>query len=166
MEASCMIHDIILQPGQLCYLCFPKGLDGAENADLRSAALAAGWKRAERIPYDPLRDWKQKRDAAQAGGKKYDEEKPRMALLDPYAMEELSKVLTFGAQKYSAWNWAEGIHYSRLIGAALRHIFAFLRREDTDPESGLPHLAHALCCLMFCLSMTKRRPDLDDRGPV
>lgn len=110
-------------------------------------------------------DWSKKRDAAQAGGLKYDEEKPRMALLDPYAMEELSKVLTFGAQKYSAWNWTEGIHTSRLLSACLRHVFAHLRGEDADPESGLPHLAHAMCCLMFALSMGKRHPELDDRGP-
>lgn len=99
-------------------------------------------------------------------GMKYDEGKPMMALLDPYAMEQLSLVLTFGAKKYDAWNWSKGIHYSRLISAALRHTFAFLRGEDTDPESGLPHLAHALCCLMFCLSMTKRHPELDDRDPA
>lgn len=113
-------------------------------------------------PLDPLAVWEERREA----GLKFDDGKPAMALLDPYAMEQLSRVLSFGAKKYESWNWAGGIAYSRLISAALRHIFAFLRREDTDPESGLPHLAHALCCLMFCLSMTQRRPDLDDRGPA
>ena len=111
---------------------------------------------------DPLVKWEKAREE----GLKFDTGKPEMSLLDPYAMEQLSEVLSFGAQKYDAWNWSKGISYSRLLSAALRHIFAFLRREDTDPESGLPHLAHALCCLMFCLSMTKRRPDLDDRGPA
>ena len=113
----------------------------------------------------PLKAWEEAREKAQAGGKKYDEEKPRMALLDGYAMEELAKVLTFGAQKYSAWNWAEGIATSRLLSACLRHVFAHLRGEDADPESGLPHLAHAMSCLMFALSMAKRHPELDDRGP-
>ena len=114
---------------------------------------------------EELGAWERAREKAQAGGKKYDEEKPRMALLDGYAMEELAKVLTFGAQKYSAWNWAEGIATSRLLSACLRHVFAHLRGEDADPESGLPHLAHAMCCLMFALSMAKRHPELDDRGP-
>jgi hypothetical protein len=109
--------------------------------------------------------WERARLAEQSG-RKDDDSKPMMALLDPYAMEQLSLVLTFGAKKYASWNWAGGITYSRLLSAALRHIFAFLKREEVDPESGLPHLAHALCCLMFCLSMTKRRPDLDDRGPA
>lgn len=97
------------------------------------------------------------------GALKFDNGKPRMDLLDPYATEQLALVLTFGAQKYAAWNWTKGLAFSRLIGAALRHIFAFMRGEDLDPESGLPHLAHAQCCLMFLLSMTQRHPELDDR---
>lgn len=98
-----------------------------------------------------------------AGAMKFDAEKPRMELLDPYAMEQLALVLTFGAQKYEPWNWAKGLAFSRLIGAALRHLFAFAKGEDLDPESGLSHLAHAMCCLMFLISMTKRHPELDDR---
>jgi hypothetical protein len=97
------------------------------------------------------------------GAVKHDADKPRMDLLDPYSMEQLSRVLTFGSHKYAAWNWTKGLAYSRLTAAALRHLFAFMRGEDEDPESGLPHLAHALCCVMFLLSMTKRHPELDDR---
>lgn len=98
------------------------------------------------------------------GAMKFDAEKPRMELLDPYAMEQLALVLTFGAhQKYEPWNWTKGLAFSRLIGAALRHLFAFAKGEDLDPESGLSHLAHAMCCLMFLISMTKRHPELDDR---
>lgn len=96
-------------------------------------------------------------------GTKFDSDKPCMELLDPYAMEQLAKVLTFGAKKYAAWNWAKGLSYSRLAGAALRHIFAYMRGEDLDPESGLPHTAHALCCLMFLVSMPQRHPEMDDR---
>ena len=35
--------------------------------------------------------------------------------------------------------------------------------EDHDQETGLPHAAHAICCLMFLLWMMQHRPDLDDR---
>lgn len=94
---------------------------------------------------------------------KHDHDKPRMDLLDPYAVEQLALVLGFGAKKYSAWNWTRGFQYSRLVGAALRHIFAFMRGEDLDSESGLSHLAHAMCCLMFLLSLTKRHPEFDNR---
>lgn len=97
-------------------------------------------------------------------GLKYDSGKPRMELLPTIALEEVAKVLTFGANKYGAWNWAGGIVYSRLIGAALRHIFAWIRGENLDPESGLSHLAHAACCILMIIHFIKAdRAQLDDR---
>lgn len=96
------------------------------------------------------------------GGLKFDADKPRMDLLDPYAMEQLSRVLGFGATKYAAHNWRKGLAKSRLIGAALRHLFAYLGGQDADPETGLSHVAHAMCCCMFLLGL-EHRPELDDR---
>ena len=96
-------------------------------------------------------------------GDKFDQAKPRMDLLDRAALEAIATVLTFGAQKYSAHNWRQGFVYSRLTAAALRHIHAFNDGEDLDPESGLPHIAHAGCCIMFLLNMVLTRPDMDDR---
>jgi hypothetical protein len=96
-------------------------------------------------------------------GLKADSEKPPVELLDPYALEQIALVLAFGAKKYSAHNWRGGIRYTRLIGAAIRHSFAILTGEDTDPESGLPHAAHLGCCAMFLIWMMKNRKDLDDR---
>lgn len=98
-----------------------------------------------------------------AGGMKNDAEKPRMDLLCPFAIEELAKVLTFGSQKYSAWNWSKGISTTRLIAAALRHLFAYARGEDTDPETGLSHVAHAMCCCMFIVGMPHYISGQDDR---
>jgi hypothetical protein len=98
-----------------------------------------------------------------AKGMKFDTDKPRMDLLDANALEGLAKVLTFGAQKYAANNWRNGIEYSRLTAAILRHLMAIQRGEDIDPESGLPHVDHLGCCWMFLSNLTKTRPDLDDR---
>jgi hypothetical protein len=103
------------------------------------------------------------KESMEATGVKHDQEKPRVDLLDPLALEGLSAVLTFGAKKYAAHNWRGGIAYSRLLGAALRHLFAILRGEDVDQESGLPHIDHLGCCWMFLSNMMKTRPDLDDR---
>lgn len=97
------------------------------------------------------------------GGIKFDNGKPPMSLLDRHAMEEIANVLAFGAQKYAAHNWRKGIAYSRLLDAAMRHLFAFADGEDNDPESGLSHVAHAGCCIVFLLGMTNARPDMDDR---
>jgi len=94
---------------------------------------------------------------------KRDENKPRMDLLDPQWLEGVANVLRFGANKYSDHNWRGGFNWGRLIGAALRHLFAILRGEDDDPESGLPHVDHLGCCVMFLSWHMKNKPELDDR---
>ena len=95
-------------------------------------------------------------------GVKFDFDKARMDLLDPYAIEQLSHVLKYGAKKYAAHNWRKGIVKGRLIAAALRHLFAYLGGQDKDDETGLSHVAHAMCCCMFLLGL-EHRTDLDDR---
>lgn len=97
-------------------------------------------------------------------GVKADGDKNRLDLLDVEWMEEVGQVLTFGARKYDAHNWRKGMQFSRLIAACMRHLFAFARGENNDPETGMSHLAHASCCLMFLWSHAKyRKADLDDR---
>lgn len=94
---------------------------------------------------------------------KYDENKPPMALLPPEAMIEVSKVLAFGAEKYGPDNWRKGMRWRRLVGASLRHTFAWLSGKDTDEESGLSHLAHAACCLLFLITYQTGSIGDDDR---
>lgn len=102
-------------------------------------------------------------EAAIQTGVKYDGTKPRIDLVDAEFLEGLGEVLGFGAQKYAAHNWRGGIHYSRLIAAAYRHLGAINKGEDLDPESGLPHTAHLGCCIQFLHWMMKHRTDMDDR---
>lgn len=108
-----------------------------------------------------IKDWNNKPVAPV--GLKYDNEKPPMALLDPEFLEGVARVLGFGANKYAADNWRNGISYRRLISAAYRHLGAINKGEDVDPESKLPHSYHLGCCVMFLASMMNTRPDLDDR---
>lgn len=89
-------------------------------------------------------------------GKKFDTEKVMLQLLPLDALEEVGKVLTFGAAKYGERNWESGIKYGRLFGAALRHLFSWFRGEDRDPETGLSGLAHAACCILFLLAYVIR----------
>ena len=87
-------------------------------------------------------------------GIKYDSKKPKMHLLPPKAIVEVAKVLTFGAQKYGAENWKELEDLqNRYTAGALRHIFAHMDGEQLDAETGLSHMAHALCCLLFKLEI-------------
>lgn len=83
-------------------------------------------------------------------GQKYDSDKPAMDLIPPYMEEEVGMVLAFGAQKYAPDNWRKVTPLrSRYLAAAQRHINALKKGEQMDPESGLHHAAHAVCCLMF-----------------
>lgn len=96
-------------------------------------------------------------------GLKYDQEKSPLSLISRRWLTGVADVMGFGAKKYAAHNWRGGIERSRLISAALRHILAYNEGEDTDPETGLSHLDHASCCLMFARELHETRPDLDDR---
>jgi len=94
---------------------------------------------------------------------KHDHGKPDYSLIPTEALDEIAAVWTFGEKKYAAFNWANGFEWRRPLAAALRHIYAFLRGEDNDPESGLSHLAHAVCCLMMVLTFAKTKTGEDNR---
>jgi hypothetical protein len=97
---------------------------------------------------------------------KFDGAKLPVNLLSSEALNQTAAVLKFGADKYHAHNWRDGFAWSRPLAAAMRHIMAFNDGEDKDPESGLSHLAHAACCIMFLLEFEKTHPHLDDRYKV
>jgi len=89
--------------------------------------------------------------------KKYDGGKADLAILPGPSLEATAEVLMFGEEKYSRHNWrAPDFDFDRYVAAALRHIFAWNEGEDTDPETGLSHLAHASGCLMFLLWHERR----------
>ena len=103
-------------------------------------------------------------DTIQLGGAlKFDQDKLPLHLLSTEALNQTAAVLAFGANKYAEHNWRKGFAWSRPLAAAMRHITAFNAGEDKDPESGLSHLAHAACCIMFLLEFEKTHPELDDR---
>jgi hypothetical protein len=89
-------------------------------------------------------------------GKKNDSGKLRMDLIPPEVEEALAEVLTHGAKKYDDRNWEKGIKYSRVYAALRRHLLAWMMGEEIDEEWGLPHLAHAYCCLTFLLTYELR----------
>lgn len=98
-----------------------------------------------------------------ASATKYDDNKVDMSLLSSIAIHKIAQVMTFGKQKYAAHNWRKGFVWSRVLAATLRHVFAYLSGEDKDSESGLSHLAHAGCCIMFLLEFEDTHKELDDR---
>lgn len=97
---------------------------------------------------------------------KHDGDKPRMDLIAPEALEGLGKVLAFGAKKYAARNWEKGMDWGRVYGAAMRHLNAWQSGQDTDPETGYSHLAHALCNIHFLIAYEAREVGNDDRPDI
>lgn len=81
---------------------------------------------------------------------KYDQDKVRMELVPMSSIENIAKILTYGAKKYSDNSW-QGLDnfWNRYKGALLRHLVAMDKGELNDPESGLPHIDHVLCNAMF-----------------
>ena len=80
-------------------------------------------------------------------------DKPKWSLLAIEVFEPVVQVLMFGAKKYAAWNFAagQGLSWTETGESMQRHLNAWLHGEDFDPESGLPHLGHIGCNLMFLL---------------
>lgn len=98
---------------------------------------------------------------------KLDNGKTDWAILPIGASEEIIKVFEFGAKKYARGNFKEGtgLEYSRVLNSLLRHVYAFMQGQDTDPETGLSHLAHAGCNIYMLLTyeLQKEKYSNDDR---
>jgi hypothetical protein len=89
-------------------------------------------------------------------GRKDDNDKPRWDLLPPVALASVVDVLSYGAKKYAPENWRMVAGWRwRYFRAALGHLYAWWRGESIDPESRLPHLAHAACCVLFLLELVE-----------
>jgi hypothetical protein len=85
-------------------------------------------------------------------GQKHDASKPRYSLLPTGSVEHVIDVLEFGATKYAPNNWQHVTDArTRYYDATMRHLSAWWQGETHDAESGLHHLAHAACCILFLL---------------
>lgn len=99
---------------------------------------------------------------AKPSGQKHDSGKRRFLLLPWRELGIVVDVLEHGAAKYGVHNWTIVPHgKERYLDAALRHLHAVILGETHDPESGLPHLAHATCSLLFALWFQSEEQALD-----
>jgi len=89
--------------------------------------------------------------------------KPQWSLVDMTCFEDMVRVLEFGAKKYTPGNWKKGLPIMSQYDSLARHMVAFMNGENTDPETGLSHLAHAQCNLMFMMHTMKHHSNLDNR---
>jgi len=97
---------------------------------------------------------------------RYNQGKPQWSLVDFESLEGLVQVLEYGAQKYARDNWKKGMPVTQVSESLMRHLFAFLRGEDIDPESGCRHISHVMCNTMFLEYILREKPHYDDRKPT
>jgi len=98
-----------------------------------------------------------------AEGIKHDDGKLRFDLIPVYPLEKLAEVYTIGAKKYDDWNWAKGMNWSRIFAALERHLQAWKRGEEIDPENGQLHLASAAWGCLTLMEYGRIRREFDDR---
>lgn len=85
-------------------------------------------------------------------GRKLDGDKQRWDLIPFAELEKIVDVITYGARKYAPDNWKlVPDAKARYKAALLRHISAYMQGEEKDSESGLDHLAHAGCNILFLM---------------
>ena len=98
---------------------------------------------------DPSRE-----NPALGGGAKYDRGKPRWDLLPWDACEDIVRVLGYGAELYGERSWMRVPRARvRYFAALVRHVLAWMRGDRFDADTGLPHLAHAGCCVLFLAAL-------------
>lgn len=98
-------------------------------------------------------------------GARYNGGKADLSLIPLCTLEDEARVWMYGKQKYAAWNWTKGMPWSVPLACALRHLAAWQRGEDMDPESGEHHLAHVMCNLRMLMLYSKTYQEGDDRPP-
>lgn len=91
------------------------------------------------------KSYENKNDSRSNGFIKHDLDKVRYDLVCPYAYEDLGRVLTFGAKKYSENNWMKG-DINTYIAAMERHLSEIKKALNDnnkdlfiDKDSGLQH---------------------------
>jgi hypothetical protein len=87
----------------------------------------------------------------------------QLGAVDPLALLEVAKVAGFGADKYERYNFLRGYNWSLSFDAMQRHALAYWSGEDTDPESGVSHMAHVAWHALAMIAFAQRQVGTDDR---
>lgn len=96
-------------------------------------------------------------------GTRENEGKLKWSLVSWSALAPMVRVLMFGAEKYSSFNWTKGLKYTEILESMQRHMNSFMEGEDDDKESKLSHVGHIMCNAMFLSYMFLFKKDMDDR---
>jgi hypothetical protein len=90
--------------------------------------------------------------------------KPRLSLVPPSGLVYAALAMANGADKYGPYNWREKkVQAMIYLEAAQRHILSFQDGEECAQDSGVPHLGHALACLLIIIDAKETGNLIDNR---
>ena len=89
--------------------------------------------------------------------------KTEWCLMPFEAVEQITRILSFGARKYAPDNWKLGNPWTDTYNSLCRHLFKWREGEDRDPETGELHMAHIGCNVVFLLMYQLKGWGSDDR---
>lgn len=91
-------------------------------------------------------------------------QKVPLHLVPPSSTHYLALAFKDGATKYGPYNWRDKtVSSSIYVGAAKRHIDAWLDGENLSADAKVHHLAHAMACLAIILDAESVGKLNDDR---
>lgn len=98
-------------------------------------------------------------------GTKDDSGKPQVTLFPWGGVEDVTRVMEFGAEKYGRENWMLGFAPHRLEDALGRHVVAWLAGEECAADSRLSHVAHIAANALMILALRKLKPAVTQEAP-
>ena len=103
------------------------------------------------------------RSEARGSGARFNTGKHPIRFTPLHLLEDVNRVWEYGANKYAAWNWAKGMDWVIPYECMMRHMAAWYRGEEIDPESGQTHLGHAMANLLMLVHYRDAFPEGDTR---
>lgn len=79
------------------------------------------------------------------------------------AARVFEKVTNRPVNPYPLWNWAKGMSWSVPYECMLRHLDAWYRGEEKDPDSGESHIDHVICNALMLKHYETAYREGDDR---
>lgn len=147
---------------------FSRGVNGLPESHFvaieDSSAFPAidGFTNLEAQPF-PMYEDNPERHVYTTGAIKDNVGKSRLDLIPSIPLRLVGDVLAYGARKYKPNNWRYGLPWGDTYASLQRHLIAWQDGEQLDRETGISHLGHALCQLMFLAEYEATGTGTDDR---
>jgi hypothetical protein len=95
------------------------------------------------------------------------QKKPRLYLVPPSSILYQALGMQDGSSKYGPYNWRQKkVQAMIYVDAALRHIQAWIDREELAEDSQVHHLGHALATIGIIVDAMTSGNLIDDRPPA